>query len=65
MDCPFIGMDPWLESAALWPEFHNRLISSISDASTARRNRKPPRPPVSNFKAAMLTSSRRFIPWAT
>lgn len=28
---PFPGMDPWLESPALWPGLHNRLIASIAD----------------------------------
>jgi hypothetical protein len=34
MKCPFPGMDPWLESPALWPDVHNRLIAAISDALT-------------------------------
>ncbi|WP_250123517.1 DUF4058 family protein [Chroococcidiopsis sp. CCMEE 29] len=32
MPSPFSGMNPDLESAALWHEFHNRLIVAISDA---------------------------------
>lgn len=31
MRCPFPGMDPWLEQAALWPDVHNRLIAAIAD----------------------------------
>jgi hypothetical protein len=28
---PFPGMDPYLESQALWPDFHNRLIAEITN----------------------------------
>ncbi len=28
---PFPGMDPWLERASFWPDFHNRLITAIAD----------------------------------
>lgn len=31
MQCPFPGMDPWLEHPALWPGVHNSLISAIRD----------------------------------
>ncbi len=31
MDCPFPGMDPWLEHPALWPGVHNSLIIAIRD----------------------------------
>lgn len=34
MRCPFPGMDPWLESPALWPDVHNRLLAATSDALT-------------------------------
>lgn len=34
MPSPFPGMNPYLELAALWQEFHNRLIIAISDALT-------------------------------
>ena len=34
MKCPFPGMDPWLEHPALWPDVHDRLLASISDAIT-------------------------------
>lgn len=36
MSSPFPGMNPYLESPALWHEFHNRLIVAISDALTPR-----------------------------
>lgn len=32
MRSPFPGMDPYLEHAALWPDVHNRLVTSIADA---------------------------------
>jgi hypothetical protein len=31
MSTPFPGMDPYLESAALWPDVHNRLIVTLAD----------------------------------
>lgn len=30
-DNPFPGMNPYLESAELWPDFHNRLIAALAD----------------------------------
>jgi hypothetical protein len=32
MASPFPGMDPYLEQARFWPEFHSRLIVAIADA---------------------------------
>jgi hypothetical protein len=32
MASPFPGMDPYLEQAVFWPEFHSRLIVAIADA---------------------------------
>lgn len=32
MASPFPGMDPYLEQAGLWSEFHSRLIVAIADA---------------------------------
>jgi hypothetical protein len=32
MASPFPGMDPYLEQAIFWPEFHSRLIVAIADA---------------------------------
>jgi len=32
MVSPFPGMDPYLEQATFWPEFHSRLIVAIADA---------------------------------
>jgi hypothetical protein len=32
MPSPFPGMDPYLESPELWPEFHDRLLVAIADA---------------------------------
>lgn len=29
MPCPFPGMDPYLERAAIWPDFHDSLIACI------------------------------------
>ncbi|MBI5368019.1 MAG: DUF4058 family protein [Planctomycetes bacterium] len=31
MRSPYPGMDPYLESPALWPDVHNRLIAAIGD----------------------------------
>jgi hypothetical protein len=31
MNCPFPGMDPYLERSALWPDFHDRLITHIAE----------------------------------
>lgn len=30
MPSPFPGMDPWLESHSVWPDFHDRLAEQIS-----------------------------------
>ena len=35
MPSPFPGMDPWLEDRYLFPDLHDRLIVSISDAVNA------------------------------
>ncbi|MCA9949853.1 MAG: DUF4058 family protein [Anaerolineales bacterium] len=32
MKSPFPGMDPYLEHHALWPDFHNSLITALRDA---------------------------------
>ncbi len=32
MPSPFPGMDPWLESPTLWPNFHNSLIAQLRNA---------------------------------
>jgi hypothetical protein len=32
MPSPFPGMDPYLESPAIWPDVHHRLISGIQEA---------------------------------
>src|SRR5687767_10347134 len=32
MPSPFPGMDPYLESAAIWPDVHHELISEIRGA---------------------------------
>jgi len=31
MECPFPGMDPYLEDPAIWPDFHNRLIAVLCE----------------------------------
>jgi hypothetical protein len=36
MECPFPGMDPYLEHPALWPDVHNSLIAAIRDAVSPR-----------------------------
>jgi hypothetical protein len=35
MPSPFPGMDPYLESPAVWPDFHNRFIALLSEAMNA------------------------------
>lgn len=35
MQCPFPGMDPYLERSAIWPDFHDRLITYIGEALQA------------------------------
>ncbi|MGE0608418.1 MAG: DUF4058 family protein [Pirellulales bacterium] len=30
MRCPFPGMDPYIERAEIWPDFHDRLVTYIS-----------------------------------
>ena len=32
MDCPFPGMDPYLERREIWPDFHDRFITHLSEA---------------------------------
>ena len=32
MPSPFPGMDPYVERPAIWPDFHNRLITFICGA---------------------------------
>ena len=32
MACPFPGMDPYVERPDLWPDFHNRLMTAITEA---------------------------------
>ncbi|MBI4601656.1 MAG: DUF4058 family protein [Planctomycetes bacterium] len=32
MHCPFPGMDPYLERSEIWPDFHDRLTTHISEA---------------------------------
>ncbi len=31
MQCPFPGMDPYVERPAIWPDFHNRFISYLRE----------------------------------
>ena len=31
MPSPFPGMNPWLEQDALWHDFHQRLLTAMSD----------------------------------
>jgi hypothetical protein len=35
MPSPFPGMDPYLESPAVWPDLHNRFIALLSEAINA------------------------------
>ena len=35
-DNPFPGMNPYLESEGIWPDFHNELISQLRSALTAQ-----------------------------
>ena len=36
MQCPFPGMDPYLEHPSLWPDVHNSLITAMRDALVPR-----------------------------
>jgi hypothetical protein len=36
MNCPFPGMDPYLEDPAFWPDFHRRFITEIADTLLAK-----------------------------
>jgi Protein of unknown function (DUF4058) len=36
MKCPFPGMDPYLESPALWADFHNSSMTYLREAIAAR-----------------------------
>ncbi len=36
MDCPFPGMDPYLEHPALWPGFHNTFLSNAQELLVAQ-----------------------------
>ncbi len=36
MESPFPGMDPWLEDAGLWPNFHTSMITRIRDDLAAQ-----------------------------
>src|SRR5437588_2559407 len=40
MPSPFPGMDPWLESPYIWPDFHNKLANQLCDSL----NERLPRP---------------------
>ena len=35
MPSPFPGMDPWLEAPGVFPDFHNRFLSNLSEALNA------------------------------
>ena len=36
MPSPFLGMDPWLEGRGVFPDFHNRFISILSESINSR-----------------------------
>jgi hypothetical protein len=36
MESPFLGMNPYLEEPAMWPDVHHRLITTICDQIQAR-----------------------------
>ena len=36
MPSPFPGMNPYLESPGMWPDFHERLITALASALTGR-----------------------------
>ncbi len=36
MKCPFPGMDPYIESPAIWPDFHQRFLTYLCDAIADR-----------------------------
>jgi Protein of unknown function (DUF4058) len=51
MQCPFPGMDPYIERPALWPDFHDSLITEI------RRELQPLLRP----KYVALTQDRLYV----
>jgi hypothetical protein len=51
MDCPFPGMDPYIERSAIWADFHDRLIAAISASLQ----------PLLRPKYAALVQDRRYV----
>ncbi|MBW3599957.1 MAG: DUF4058 family protein [Planctomycetes bacterium] len=51
MRCPFPGMDPYLERPALWPDFHDSLITYIRETLQ----------PILRPKYVALTQDRLFV----
>jgi hypothetical protein len=51
MPSPFPGMDPYLERSEIWPDFHDRLITYISEALQ----------PLLRPKYVALTQDRLFV----
>jgi len=51
MPCPFPGMDPYIERAALWPDFHDRLIAGFCGTLN----------PLLRPKYAALTQDRLYV----
>ncbi len=51
MRCPFPGMDPYVERSAIWPDFHDRLITHLGEMLQ----------PSLRPKYAALTQDRRYV----
>ncbi|MGH7130236.1 MAG: DUF4058 family protein, partial [Planctomycetaceae bacterium] len=51
MPCPFPGMDPYLERPAIWPDFHNRLITYVGELLQ----------PLLRPRYAALTQNRLYV----
>lgn len=51
MRCPFPGMDPYVERSAIWPDFHDRLITHIGE--TLQPSLRP--------RYAALTQDRLYV----
>ena len=64
MECPFPGMDPYLEAPSLWPDVHHRLISAICDQiqSLIVPNYRAVITPYVAFESIEIAPVRRVVP---
>jgi hypothetical protein len=64
MQSPFPGMNPYLETPGLWPDVHNRLISTIADQLQAHLNSRyiAAVTPYVTFENIDIATNRTFVP---